>query len=52
MDLRGFPTSLPEFQKVFPDDAACANYLEKLRWPNGFVCADCGWTGEPYRFTD
>jgi len=35
---RGFPTSLPEFQKVFPSDTACADYLEKLRWPNGFVC--------------
>jgi hypothetical protein len=50
MDPRGFPTSLPEFQKVFPTDAACADYLEKLRWPNGFVCTDCGWIGEPYRF--
>lgn len=50
MDPRGFPTSLPEFQKVFPNDAACANYLEALRWPKGFVCSDCGWTGEPYRF--
>jgi hypothetical protein len=50
MDPRGFPTSLPEFQKVFPSDTACADYLEKLRWPNGFVCPDCGWTGEPYRF--
>src|SRR6266478_4343557 len=50
MDPRGFPTSLPEFQKVFPNDAACAEYLEALRWPKGFVCPDCGWTGEPYRF--
>ena len=50
MDPRGFPTSLPEFQKVFPTDAACAKYLEALRWPNSFVCPDCGWTGEPYRF--
>jgi len=50
MDPRGFPTSLPEFQKVFPDDDACAKYLEALRWPSGFVCPDCGWTGWPYRF--
>ena len=28
MDPRGFPTSLPEFQSVFPDDEACAKYLE------------------------
>lgn len=50
MDPRGFPTSLPEFQRVFPDDAACEKYLENLRWPNGFVCPKCGWAGKPYRF--
>jgi hypothetical protein len=42
MEMRGFPASLPEFQRVFPDDAACAAYLEHLRWPAGFVCAHCG----------
>ena len=31
-----FPTSLPEFMKMFPDDAACAEYLESLRWRDGF----------------
>jgi transposase-like protein len=45
-----FPTSLPDFQRLFPDDAACAAYLEKIRWPEGFVCPYDGWTGEPYRF--
>jgi hypothetical protein len=50
MDPRGFPISLPEFQRVFPNDAACAAYLEKLRWPDGFACPKCGKFGEPYRF--
>lgn len=50
MDPRGFPTSLPEFQRVFPNDAACAAYLEALRWPTGFICPQCDATGEPYRF--
>src|ERR1700683_3207391 len=50
MDPRGFPTTLPEFQRVFPDDAACARYLEHLRWPNGFTCPKCVKLGEPYRF--
>lgn len=50
MDPRGFPTSLPEFQQVFPDDGACARYLENLRWPAGFSCPKCGIVGEPYRF--
>jgi hypothetical protein len=42
MDPRGFPTTLPEFQRVFPDDAACAAYLESVRWPEGFVCRVSG----------
>jgi hypothetical protein len=50
MDPRGFPTSIPEFQRVFPDDAACAKYLEAVRWPDGFTCPKCGVVGEPYRF--
>ena len=50
MDPRGFPTSLPEFQQVFPDNKACAKYLELVRWPGGFTCPRCGQKGEPYRF--
>src|ERR1035438_7841563 len=44
-----FPKSLPEFQQLFPNDAACAEYLEKARWGDGFVCPHCGVTGEPFR---
>lgn len=50
MDARGFPTTLPEFQRVFPSDSACAAYLERLRWPGGFTCPKCGVGAEPYRF--
>src|ERR1017187_3632906 len=50
MDPRGFPTTLPEFQRVFPNDEACARYLEHLRWPKGFTCSKCGTISEPYRF--
>jgi hypothetical protein len=45
-----FPQSLPEFQQLFPDDAACAVYLEKARWEAGFVCPHCGVVGDPFRF--
>ena len=44
-----FPRSLPEFQQLFPDDAACAAYLEKARWESGFVCPRCEANGEPFR---
>ena len=45
-----FPQSLPEFQRLFPDDAACAAYLEEARWDGGFVCPRCQTSGEPFRF--
>jgi len=49
MDPRGFPTTLPEFQQAFPNDAACLAYLERMRWPTGFKCPKCGVQKEPYR---
>lgn len=50
METLGFPSSLPQFQKFFPNDAACAKYLETLRWPKGFTCP-CGHQGDPWRMT-
>jgi len=32
-----FPRSLREFQRMFPNEAACAAYLERARWGDGFV---------------
>ena len=34
--------SLAEFQKAFADEASCATFLFKRRWPAGFVCPACG----------
>ena len=31
-----YPHSLVDFQRRFPDDAACAHYLADRRWPEGF----------------
>lgn len=45
-----FPRSLPEFQRLFPDDAACGRYLERVRWPKKFACPKCAAIGEPFRF--
>lgn len=47
-----FPKSLPEFQRLFPDDAACAAYLEKSRWGDGFVCPHCQAAEKPFRFAN
>jgi transcription elongation factor Elf1 len=34
--------SLAEFQKAFADEASCATFLLKRRWPDGFGCPGCG----------
>ena len=36
--------SLLEFQRRFPDEASCALFLFERRWPDGFVCPECGGT--------
>ena len=44
-----FPKSLPQFQKLFPNDDACARYLEGAKWSKGFECPHCHEKGEPVR---
>lgn len=36
-----FPRTLQEFEKYFSTEAACIEYLEQLRWPEGFICPHC-----------
>jgi transposase-like protein len=42
---RDYPRNYAELRAWFPDDAACLDYLEWLRWPNGFVCPRCETPG-------
>jgi ribosomal protein L37AE/L43A/transposase-like protein len=39
-----FPRSLAAFEARFGTEAACLEYLATLRWPDGFVCPQCGGT--------
>ena len=39
---KDYPRSYGEFLAWFPDDDACLDYLDWLRWPNGFSCPRCG----------
>lgn len=45
------PQSLLEFQRLLPDDTACATYLGKVRWRDGFACHHCDARGQtvPHR---
>lgn len=36
-----YPATLQEFDEWFPTEQACLDYLQKLRWPDGFVCPVC-----------
>lgn len=40
-----YPRSAGELRSWFPTDADCLDYLDWLRWPEGFVCPQCGRTG-------
>jgi transposase-like protein len=42
---RLYPRSTGEFQSWFATDADCLDYLDWLRWPDGFVCPQCGHAG-------
>ena len=36
-----YPKTVLEWRNQFHDEAACRDYLVKLRWPQGFVCPRC-----------
>ena len=44
---RDYPGSYAELWWWFPDESACLDYLEWLRWPDGGRCPRCagreGW---------
>ena len=37
-----YPRTLQEFDAWFPSEAACVDYLRRVRWPEGFKCPGCG----------
>ena len=39
---RDYPGSVGELLAWFTSDADCRDYLEWLRWPDGFLCSECG----------
>lgn len=44
-----YPGDWNEFLSWFDSEDACLAYLEKLRWPQGFVCPECASVGPAYR---
>lgn len=44
--------SIKDFEKDFPDDAACLEWLKNSRWPNGIYCEKCKQITKHYRVTN
>jgi hypothetical protein len=40
--VEDYPRNLAEFEARFSTEAACREYLVRLRWPDGFRCPRCG----------
>jgi len=39
--VEDYPRTLMELERRFHDEQACAEYLARLRWPNGWRCPRC-----------
>ncbi len=42
--MEDYPRSLAELEERFSTEEDCLDYLFQLRWPNGFICPNCGHT--------
>jgi len=40
--VEDYPRTIAEFEARFSQEAACRDYLVRLRWPDGFRCPRCG----------
>jgi transposase-like protein len=41
--------TLPQFERMFPDEEACKNYLFAHRWPDGVKCPRCHKSESVYK---
>lgn len=48
---KDYPQTWSEFLEQFHSEDACLDYLERIRWPSGFVCPRCGVVEDAYRGT-
>jgi transposase-like protein len=46
---KDYPRNWTEFLDSFGTEEACLEYLERLRWPDGFTCPKCGVVETAYR---
>jgi len=44
--------TIKDFEKQFPDDDACLEYLKNTRWPDGIYCEKCQRVTKHHRITN
>jgi len=44
--------SIKDFEKDFPDEGVCLEWLKDSRWPDGIYCAKCKPITKDYRVTN
>jgi transposase-like protein len=43
-----YPQTFEEMDEWFRSEDGCRDYIRRLRWPDGFVCRNCGAIEEPW----
>lgn len=44
-----YPRNFNEFENFFVNESACRDYVTKIRWPDGFICPQCGSDEKSWR---
>ncbi|MEE9339752.1 MAG: IS1595 family transposase [Methylococcaceae bacterium] len=44
-----YPRTFNEFEFFFMDEPKCREYIIRVRWPDGYVCPQCGSNKTPWR---
>lgn len=39
--MENYPKTMLEFEKYFSNEASCREYLQQIRWQEGFICPHC-----------
>ena len=43
-----YPRNFNEFEAFFENEAACREYVTRIRWPDGFLCPQCDSDEKPW----
>ena len=37
-----YPANQIDFEMMFETEEQCLEYIIKIKWPDGFICSNCG----------